>query len=171
LLVILALLLVVAFVFGYGAAWSVLAGEGQLGPTPVVVTPTPEVQDIEPTPTALVVATARPTATAAPRPTATPRLSPTRVPPTATPRPQETMTGFWVQLLAVRNDQALANARDEAERLGFPRANQRVLRTDVTGGGVLYKLRIGPFPNRESADRVAARMRESGFGDAWVISP
>ena len=41
----------------------------------------------------------------------------------------------------------------------------------VAGGDELHKLRVGPFPDRESADRVAERMRASGFPDAWIVAP
>jgi cell division septation protein DedD len=64
---------------------------------------------------------------------------------------------------------------DEAGRkvadLGFGRGHQRVTRSEVAGGNVLHKLRVGPFPDRESADRVLKRVRAAGFPDAWVVVP
>ncbi|MCP4895710.1 MAG: hypothetical protein GY906_01945 [bacterium] len=184
LLIVLALLLIVAFVFGYGAAWSVLASDsGTKAPTPVIVTPTPTPETVDvgpapgedPSPTAVPVesATPRPTATPRPEPTQTPRpqATPTRVPPTPTPAQAGAEGIFWVQLLAVRNQQALETARREAERLGFPKDHQRVVESSVAGGGRLYKLRIGPFPDRTSAERVSGRMQQSGFRDAWVVVP
>lgn len=173
LLIVLALLLVVAFVFGYGAAWSVLAAEKGGPPTPVVVTPTPITVEVGPTPEATAAPSLTPTRRASPRPTATarPRATPTRPAPTPTARSSESDGSLWVQLLAVRNRQALEKARSDAERFGFPRDHQQVVESSVAGGGRLYKLRIGPFPDRESAERVAARMQQSGFRDAWVVAP
>ena len=173
LLVVLALLLVLAFVFGYGAAWSVLRTPAQ---QPVTVTdtntPTPTAQAVptrvlqRPTQTPTRVA-ARPTPTPRPRPTATrrPQPLPTAVPTAAT-------GAYWVQVLAVARRDAVEQAQTEIERLkggGFPRSNQQVIRSRVAGGGSLYKLRIGPFPDHESASRVARRMRGSGIPDAWVL--
>ena len=60
-------------------------------------------------------------------------------------------------------------ARKKLKKLGFPRDHQRLLTEPTVGGGTLYKLRIGPFPDRASAGRVAHRMQASGFPDAWVV--
>jgi cell division septation protein DedD len=187
LLVALALALVMAFAFGYGAAWSVLssapAPTGTEEPaaaasseieeaevvdtapvvTPSMATPVPQPTDI-PTPQAVAAPdTPSPTPTAPPRPTAT-----------ATPRPQPVRAVdqvFWVQVVAASNQKAMAEARSKLVELGFPADNQRVVSSPVAGGRTLYKMRIGPFPDRNSADRVVRRMQESGFPDAWVVAP
>ena len=174
LLVALALLLVLAFAFGYGAAWSVLADRGLGAATPGVraaaAAPIPE-QVILPSPSPIppsavpsAAPTAAPTEIPTPRPTDKPRPSPT---PTATAGP----TMFWVQVVAVSDRQGLADARSKVGKLGFPSDHQQVAQARTAGGNVLYKLRVGPFPDRTSADRVSERMRAAGFPDAWVVTP
>lgn len=184
LLVALALLLVLAFAFGYGAAWSVLSARRPAETEPPVTataTPTATAVPVR-TPTRAVI-TPPAAATAAPRPTsAPPRATATRTPrPTATPRPVRpsptpvatVFSGpyYWVQVLAVSRRDAVDQGQARLEQLGYSRDHQRVVESPVAGGGILYKLRIGPFPNRESADRVMRRMQNAGFPDAWVVSP
>jgi cell division septation protein DedD len=175
LLVGLALLMVVAFGLGYGAAVSVNADgsapRGELSPTPVVMTEV--VLDATPpqprqTPTLPVAtATARPMPpTVAPAP-ATPTPKPTEK-PRPTEKPAE---GFWVQVLASSKEASIEGARTKLVDLGFDRDYQEVVRSEVAGGDTLFKLRVGPFPNRESADRVLQRMQGAGFQDAWVVVP
>jgi len=95
LLVALALVMVLAFALGYGAAWSVLSGDGSAEegitalraaatPTeiPEVVIPTPEEtreEEVQPTPEP------EPTATPSPEPTAPPTPRPTGTPPSGWP--------------------------------------------------------------------------------------
>lgn len=181
----LAVLLVLAFALGYGAAWSVLAGHAPSpAAAPGVATPTPTVTAVfvVPTapPTASTTAAAPPAATATAIPaTATPAATATRRPPTATPRPPATPTptpqvvdaGLWVQVLATGRPESVTEARTRLERLGFPPDHQQVAEAEVAGGNVLYKVRVGPFPDRESAERVVRRMQADGFPDAWVVTP
>jgi hypothetical protein len=63
------------------------------------------------------------------------------------------------------------SARTKLEGLGFPRDYQHLLTVQDPGSPILYKLRLGPFPDRASADRVAQRMSSAGFPDAWVVAP
>ena len=175
LLVVLALLMVVAFCLGYGAAFSIHAGGTAVvgaSPTPVVMT---EVvldateEEPQPSPTA-------PAATATPRskpPTAVPS-TPVPATPTPKPKPQPTEVpddGFWVQVMASSKESTIAEARTKLVGLGFDRDHQKVTRAEVAGGNELLKLRVGPFPNRASADRVLQRMRAADFSDAWVVVP
>ena len=167
LLVALALIMIVAFALGYGAAWSVLTAEvpeGEMTALQAAATPTdiPEVV----IPTAIADATAAPaaTATATPRP---PAPTPTAPPATATPA----TTDFFVQVLASSRSASVDSARTKLEGLGFPRENQHLITVQDAGSPTLYKLRLGPFPDRGSADRVAQRMSAAGFPDAWVVAP
>jgi len=192
LLLLLGVAMGAAFVLGYGAA---VAGRGQAEERPVltaVATPTPvEETVVTPVPPAESVVVGRsgkrrpsPTlepaaaAEASPRRKATAtkvRPTPTRVRPTPTrakPKPAPPAVrkaGLWVQVLAVSHRSAIDPARKKLEKLGFPRDHQRLLTEPTVGGGTLYKLRIGPFPDRASAGRVAQRMQASGFPDAWVV--
>jgi cell division septation protein DedD len=169
LLIALALVMVVAFALGYGAAWSVLTAEqpaGEMTALQAAATPT-EIPEVV-IPTAIADATARPAATATP--TATPRPpapTPTTPPPTATPA----TTDFFVQVLASSRSASVEAARTKLEGLGFPRENQHLITVQDAGSPILYKLRLGPFPDRGSADRVAQRMSAAGFPDAWVVAP
>lgn len=177
LVVALAVLMVLAFGLGYGAAWSVLAADP---PPPAKPTPTPLVTtEILPEPTGIELPstpTPVPATATAPRPaTATP--APPTAPPataTATPRPRPTeaeVSGFLVQVMASAHGETIDAARSRLAELGFDREHQQVVETEVAGGNELFKLRVGPFPDRESADRVVARMQAAGFPDAWVVVP
>lgn len=172
LLVALALVMVLAFAFGYGAAWSVLTGQ-PLPPEPplaaAAAAATPTAVDVGDEallrPTATVLATMPPTIPAA-TPTAAPR-APEPAPPPAGRAADE----FWVQVLASSTRDAVGKAAERLNGLGFGPEHRQVTTAQVAGGNVLYKLRVGPFPDRDSADRVARRMRISGYPDAWVVTP
>ena len=169
LLVALALVMIVAFALGYGAAWSVLTAEqpaGEMTALQAAATPT-EISEVV-IPTAVAEAIAVPAATATP--TSSPRPpapTPTTPPPTATPA----ATDFFVQVLASSRSASVESARTKLEGLGFPRENQHLITVEDAGSPTLYKLRLGPFPDRGSADRVAQRMSAAGFPDAWVVAP
>lgn len=175
-----AALCVASFVLGYAAAWSVMGDRGGAGERRIGVGPSP-------TPTALVVAETRVTPSVERTPTATARPRPTRVPtttpapaatPTAKPRstdvakaPESARDGFWVQVIAVSEPDSLGTVRSRMVELGFPQDHQWLVRTADGSGGTIYKLRVGPLPDRRSADRVARRMKVSGYPGAWVVSP
>jgi len=168
LLVALALVMVLAFALGYGAAWSVLSGDrGAQGSSEAaaILTPTPIEEMV--IPTEVPEATPPPTATAPPEPTATPR--PPEPTPTATPVPAP--DEFHVQVLASTTRASVDEARSQLERLGFPKDHHKVITVQEAGSPTLYKLRVGPFPDRGSADRVVQRMSAAGFLDAWVVVP
>jgi len=172
LLIALALVMIIAFALGYGAAWSVLTAEqptGEMTALQAAATPTEIPEVVIPTAIADVTAppaapTARATPTATPRP---PASTPTTPPPTATP----VTTDFFVQVLASSRSASVESARTKLEGLGFPRENQNVITVQDAGSPALYKLRLGPFPDRASADRVSQRMSAAGFPDAWVVAP
>ncbi|MCD4748415.1 MAG: SPOR domain-containing protein [Thermoanaerobaculales bacterium] len=182
LLLALAGLMVLAFVGGYGAAWSVLGGGEFAGQDSAGVAPTPTIEtvvvDTQRTPAVIPsVATpipAEPTVTPGPMPSPTPVTTATPIQPTprvaaSAPAPQD--TPYWVQVLASGNIQAIEKARRRLVEAGFPNQNHKVTESRVAGGSILLKLRIGPFPDRKSAGRVMERMQQSGFPDAWVVSP
>ncbi|MGD9253000.1 MAG: SPOR domain-containing protein [Holophagae bacterium] len=173
LLVALAAVMVLAFALGYGAARSVASRDrsapqiAALQGADASATEIPEVV----IPTEIPVATEPPAPTPQPEPTstATPRPEPT-VPPTPQPTATKAVTEFFVQVLASDRRDSVDQARSKLRTLGFPDDSQRLI--PVEGGGTtLYKLRIGPFPDRSSAERVAQRMSSSGFPDAWIVAP
>jgi cell division septation protein DedD len=170
LLVALALVMVLAFAFGYGAAWSVL-GAHESGPEPAglaAVTATP-------TPMEVVIGDPPEQPTARPVPTRPP--TPTLLPPTATPEPvptratAESSEAFWVQVLASEHQDNIERARTRLAEAGFTKERQRVVTESTASGNELYRLRVGPFPDRPSAERVQQRVKASGFLDAWVVAP
>ena len=171
LLVLLAVLLMVAFVLGYGAAWSVFSARPGPAPAPIAeATPTAVAEVVVPTPTEppRLSAAERPTPTAETTAAPEPTRAPTRPPATPAPPSRE---GFWVQVLAVRTESAVREARAKLDGLGFPRDHQWVAAAPTAGGDTLYKVRVGPFPDRNSADRVVRRMAAADFPDAWVVTP
>ena len=170
LLIALALVMVLAFGLGYGAAWSVLSGEATneqgLTALQAAATPTAIPEVVIPTPLEAAEEEPKPT----PEPTATPEPEPT-VPPTPRPTATAVVTDFFVQVLASSKQATVEAARTKLESLGFPRDHQRLITVQNPGSGALYKLRIGPFPDRPSADRVSQRMSAAGFPDSWVVAP
>jgi len=197
LLVGLALLIVLAFAGGYGAAWSVLSAENEGVSTvksePKDVLETEEIKDEKENAVVASVATPvlpPPTITPAPkRPTKVPTSSPVKnagnvvkpspVPPKKVKSPQTKKAGagatksgeFWVQVLASRHQESIEKIRKKLVDAGFPYDHQRVIRKRAAGGGILLKLRVGPFPDHSSASRVKERLRKKKFDDAWVIAP
>ncbi len=187
LLAALAAVVIAAFALGFGAGRSGAPPSSTPGRAVPSVTATPEAELVEPLPVDTVTVSeatpvpAEPTITpptdwirptVPPTPTPVPTASPTRTP---TPEPAAAGTGtaadLWVQVLASSRREAVERARQQLVELGFPRERQRVVSSPAAGGSVLYKVRVGPFPDRESADRVVRRMAESGFPDAWVVTP
>ncbi len=120
-----------------------------------------------------VSAAATPAPTAAAR-VATPQATAARAtpPPAATasasPVPAavaEATTGRWVQATALsRRDQA-DGVRTRVMALGFA-APQVVIQPAPHGK---FRVRVGPFPDGESAGRVAARLQAGGFKGAFVV--
>ncbi len=96
------------------------------------------------------------------RPTARPAKA------TATPRPKPTATPLprsWIQVAALARAEQAEGVRQRVIALGF-RADQ-VLALAGTGGK--YRVRLGPFPDQESAGRVVARLQASGFPGAFTL--
>jgi len=172
LLVALALVMVVAFGLGYGAAWSVLSGERaddiRLTALRAAATPTPISEVVIPTPVTAPSDMVEPTPE--PEPTATPEPEPT-VPPTPRPTATQAVTDFFVQVLASSKLPTVEEARTKLEGLGFPRDHQHLITVQNPGSAALYKLRVGPFIDRASAERVSQRMGAAGFPDSWVVAP
>ena len=182
LLVLLALLMVVAFALGWGAAWSVMSSRSSVRGDVPPPTAEPVVLDEEVLPTATATLPPSPSATATATATPTPVVSPspTRTPtpatPTSTPMPTATPTAtplarLWVQVIASRSSETVEDARRRLVEAGFPMDHHRVVREEEAAGNVLYRVRVGPFPDDESAQRVVERMRDAGFDDAWILVP
>jgi len=95
---------------------------------------------------------------AAPRPTA----------PAAKPAPSApTLEGFAVQVGAFKDDAKLAQAR---ERIAAARLAHYTERLDGSSGE-LTRLRAGPFPTREAAERAAVQLKRAGLEARVVTLP
>lgn len=134
------------------------------GVTQATATPTPTTA-----PAALVSPTPEPTAT----PTATPEqlspLAPTPlpirpVPPQGSPKLSKEV---WVQVAALGSRSEAEGVRHRVVALGFRPEQVKVL--PVAAGK--YRVRVGPFPDKESGGRVLARLRQAGFPQAFMVSP
>jgi len=144
--------------------------------------PTPAAADLGVLPPVLpsdIAAVPTVTPTAAPRPgSLTPAAevaTPAAVPPTrrpvrptpratATPRPTAPPQ-FWIQVGALSRPEQAEGVRQRVMALGFRADQVRVL----AGTGGKYRIRLGPFPDQESAGRVVARLHDSGFPDAFHL--
>jgi hypothetical protein len=71
---------------------------------------------------------------------------------------------FFIQVYSSTNG---ARAREIAERLRRSSFEARVLDTPVAGG-TTYRVRVGPYANRDLADRTAGRLRREYRLDTWV---
>ncbi len=171
LLASLALLMVLAFGLGFGAARSVQPADAppEASPTPTPLVTTEILPDETPPAPLPTIGTS----TATPRPEPPPP-APSEKPATPTPRPEPGPAAddaFWVQVIASSRRATIESARTALVGLGFDREHQQVTASEVAGGDELLKLRVGPFPDRASADRVVTRMRAADYPDAWVVVP
>ena len=162
-----------------------VAPEPALHAVGAVQTASPAVVPGEPTPGATPASPAeeadgRALSTAAPAqasaapilvPTAVPTPSPTAV-PTRPPAPSHTAVGArgsgeWVQVGALVQQAAAERVRRRVLELGYTPV-QVVVQLGEDGK---YRVRVGPLPDIESAQRVAARLRTNGFAGAFVVKP
>jgi cell division protein FtsN len=154
--------LAVAFAGGLGVR---ALQPGAAPPLVAAVPPAPVRSGPPAVPNPTAVATAAPT----PLPTNTPTPSPTDTPPP--PRATQPVAAAaakaghrWVQVAALSSRKQADGARNRVIALGFaPR--QVVIET----AGGKFRVRVGPFPDGESAGRVSARLRAEGFRGSYVV--
>jgi len=126
-------------------------------PTPVWYPTPPAIPTVVPTPEVAAIPT--PTATPVPVRTERPRaLATVAAAAKAEPR--------WVQVVALGKREQAEGARNRVVALGY--TPRQVLVQPAAGGK--FRVRVGPFPDVESAGRVAARLRAEGFGGAFVVN-
>ena len=158
--------LLVAVAFGLGVGVRLLqpvpepSHEIIVAPPPAFPTVSPPVPtEPPPTPTAAAVPTAVPTAATAGKPKPQPTATAAPTAPKAAAR--------WVQVAAFgRKDQA-DGVRNRVVALGY---TPKQVVVQPAGGGK-FRVRVGPFPDGESAGRVTARLRAEGFSGAFVVKP
>ncbi|HEX9705912.1 MAG TPA: SPOR domain-containing protein [Gemmatimonadales bacterium] len=85
----------------------------------------------------------------------------TPTPPADTTR-RVAATGFAVQVLAVRSAQQVDEMLTRLKVMGF---QARVVR-DTSG---FFKVRVGPYPTRDEADRARARLRTRLGGQPFIV--
>jgi len=121
----------------------------------------------QPTPPAIPTAAPTPQAIPIPATTATPVHLPTERPkalPTAGPAVRA--GARYVQVAALGKREQADGVRNRVVALGY--TPKQVLVQAAPGGK--FRVRVGPFPDVESAGRVAARLRAEGFGGAFVVN-
>ena len=105
-----------------------------------------------------------------------PKAAPAKAAPakaTAAPRQPETrpaapkLEGFAVQVGAFRDDAKLAQARGKLTAAKVPHYTERL---DAAAGD-LTRLRAGPFPTREAAEKAAAQLKRAGLDGRVVPLP
>ncbi len=95
-----------------------------------------------------------------PKPAATPPAPPSPVPAQAAPR----LEGFAVQVGAFKDEQTLQQARGKLVAAGVPHYTER-----IEGG--LTRLRAGPFPTREAAEKARASLKQASLEGQVVSLP
>ena len=81
-------------------------------------------------------------------------------------RPEATAPGWVVQLGSFRDEENARRLADRVKALGY-KAN---LSTYTVGAGLMYRVRVGPEPNRESAADIASALTAQGVFPAQVVS-
>jgi cell division protein FtsN len=164
--------LLVAVAFGLGVSVRLLQPAAPppheviaVVPTPTVV-PTsaavPAVSGVAATPEPLP-----PTPTATPAPSTAPTEKPKPQPTAAAGVPLPKSAGRWVQVAALGKRDQAEGVRNRVVALGY---TPKQVVVQPAGGGK-FRVRVGPFPDGESAGRVTARLRAEGFSGAFVVKP
>jgi DedD protein len=69
------------------------------------------------------------------------------------------MEGFSVQLAAFADDKGRQRAGQQAEKGGYPAYTEPL----TTSKGTLWRVRVGPYPSRESAIDVRDKLKSEGY--------
>jgi cell division protein FtsN len=160
--------LVVGVVLAIAVAFGLGVGVHMLQPPPdqvaaVDVVPTPAWQ---PTPPAIPTPAPTPQATPVPGVTGTPVPLPTERPKAPTVKAAPKAGPRYVQVAALGKREQADGVRNRVVALGY--TPRQVVVQSAPGGK--FRVRVGPFPDAESAGRVAARLRAEGFGGAFVVN-
>ena len=169
-----------------GAMSASAAGEGAPGATPTAIRAAagpPEVVN-----QAAVSSPAAPAAAPETRVTAPPAMA-AREPssertiqffeeeaPAATPAPgpgraevaQSGSAGYWIQVLSTTSE---SEARARRSRLASSGYRAAVSPIRGAKGPTLYRVRIGPYPSREEASKVAEALDRKEKIRTWIVSP
>lgn len=80
-------------------------------------------------------------------------------------KPTQKKTEVWVQVAVVSQKRNAEGVRQRVIAQGFRPTQVRVFRANDGK----YRVRLGPFPDRESGNRVTERLRTSGFPNAFMV--
>jgi len=72
---------------------------------------------------------------------------------------------FIVQVMATRDEEEAKRLVDRLARRGYPAA----VLSENAGGAALYRVRVGSYKERVSADAMAAKLRERERLEPWVL--
>lgn len=132
-------------------------------PQQVPATPAQEEPAGLPEPSPTPAGEPSPEATAAPTPApATPTA------PSPSPGPTARVTAvvkIWIQVASLSQAQQGEGLKQRVLAMGF--APDQVVVVRAADGR--YRVRVGPFPDEESAGRVIARIRTQGLPDAFLV--
>jgi DedD protein len=87
--------------------------------------------------------------------------------PKAEPAAAPRLEGFAVQVGAFREDAKLQQARDKLKAARVPHYTERI----DAEGGALTRLRAGPYPTREAAEKALAAIKKAGVEGRVVPLP
>jgi len=98
--------------------------------------------------------------------------APAKTPAVAAPAPGKPgaspkLEGFAVQIGAFKDDARLSQARDKLVAAKVKHYTERL----ATASGELTRLRAGPYPTREAADKAAAQLKRAGLDGKVVPLP
>lgn len=162
--------LVVGMVFAVAVAFGLGVGVRMLQPAPqqiAAVAPAVPTPVWQPRPPAMPTTAPTPEVVATPLPTSAPRPVATERPrAAAAPAAAAKTAPRWVQVAALGKFEQAEGVRNRVVALGY--TTRQVLVQTASGGK--FRVRVGPFPDVESAGRVAARLRAEGFGGAFVVN-
>lgn len=113
--------------------------------------PPPAAVKAEPPPAAAEVEPVAPPSSRAPQSGKTPASN---APAKAAGQPK--LEGFAVQVGAFRDEARLQQAREKLEAAGIVHYTERI----DASGGAMTRLRAGPFPTREAAEKARAKLQE-----------
>jgi DedD protein len=83
------------------------------------------------------------------------------------PKTEPKSGDFAVQLVAVRDADNAQKVLERARSLGYKTAYREKI--DVTGGGVVTRVRTGPYKDKATAERISGKLKAEGF-EAVVIA-
>ena len=101
------------------------------------------------------------------RATAVPAPARAKAPPVRPEPAPSAASAFWVQALSANSEKEAHAKRDRLAAHGFPS-------TVVPGPGPhgrVYRVRVGPFGNREEAQRAASRLKAREKLEPWIVPP